>query len=96
MRSNDEENQRRIWNGYADRGFLQATIDPQDKKGRKRRYIDRWSRLHLRPYPPARHPAAVLGIGCGSGRNPFLLASFLTSRRIRETFTDTVFICEPT
>jgi SAM-dependent methyltransferase len=71
----DEQNQARIWNAYADRGYLQSTIDPRDLKGLKCDYIDTWSQYYIKKFllTSNKNPD-ILEIGCGSGRNLFSLA----------------------
>jgi len=75
--SEEELNQARIWNTYAERGYLQSTIDPRDEKGLKCGYIDRWARHYIREFVLTRQGINVLEIGCGSGRNLFALAPFI-------------------
>lgn len=70
----DEQNQRKIWDRYAERGYLQSTIDPNDEKGLKCNYIDLWSQYYLRQFLPINKKASLLEVGCGSGRNLFSLA----------------------
>lgn len=70
----DEQNQRRIWDRYAERGYLQSTIDPNDEKGLKCKYIDLWSQHYLRQFLPINKKTIFLEVGCGSGRNLFSLA----------------------
>jgi SAM-dependent methyltransferase len=71
----DELNQARIWNRYSqERGYLQSTIDPNDSKGLKCDYIDRWSRYYINKYVLGTEPGDILEIGSGSGRNLLALA----------------------
>jgi SAM-dependent methyltransferase len=54
------------WNNYAKKGLLQATIDPNDRKGYKNILIDRihWNAL----YPHLYGSKNLLDFGCGTGR----------------------------
>jgi SAM-dependent methyltransferase len=74
----DEINQARIWNAYADRGYLQSTIDPRDRKGLKCDYINHWSKYYAKKFVlDGKGGMNVLEIGCGSGRNLFGLAPYI-------------------
>lgn len=77
MKNEDVLNQARIWNAYANRGYLQSTIDPRDKKGLKCEYIDNWSRYYIKKFVVDVDGLSVLEIGCGSGRNLFALAPYV-------------------
>lgn len=73
-REDEERNQRHIYNEWARTGFLQSAIDPNDTKGLKCDYIDRWSRHYLREFLKPDGKLTVLEVGCGSGRNLFAMA----------------------
>lgn len=73
----DELQQIRIWDNYAQAGYLQSTIDPRDTKGLKCDYIDYWSRYYIKKFVLFNSGINILEIGCGSGRNLFALAPYL-------------------
>jgi SAM-dependent methyltransferase len=72
--NHDETYQSKLWNSLIDRGFLQSTIDPNDSKGLKVKYIDLWSRYYVKRYVIIESAESVLEIGCGVGRNLLALA----------------------
>ena len=76
--SEDESNQACIWNTYAGRGYLQSVIDPRDQKGLKCVYIDHWSHYYIKKFVLNWQGLDVLEIGCGSGRNLFALAPYIS------------------
>jgi SAM-dependent methyltransferase len=73
----EEAHQARIFDAWAERDFLQSTIDPHDTKGLKCDYIDRWSRYYIRKHIMNVGPRRVAEVGCGSGRNLFSVAKDL-------------------
>lgn len=72
--SQEEQRQAAIFNDWAEKDYLQSTIDPDDVKGLKCDYIHRWSRHYIQKFVLTDRPQTVLEIGCGSGRNLFMLA----------------------
>lgn len=83
----DVENQREIWNSYTNRGYLQSTIDPNDNKGIKVDYIDKWSKYYLKKFIVKKYKLdSVCEIGCGAGR----LTNFLSEHVSQVYGTDIV------
>ncbi|WP_265795835.1 MULTISPECIES: class I SAM-dependent methyltransferase [Microcystis] len=73
----EELHQSKIFDAWAERDYLQSTIDPNDTKGLKCDYINKWSEYYVKKYIVADQKINVLDIGCGSGRNLFMLSPYI-------------------
>ncbi|MDJ0712634.1 MAG: class I SAM-dependent methyltransferase [Prochloraceae cyanobacterium] len=73
----EELHQANIFNIWAEKDYLQSTIDPNDSKGLKCDYIDYWSKFYIKKFVLNIQENYILEIGCGSGRNLFALSPYI-------------------